>query len=346
MIALMALNRETLNTELKSRYGLEVKKPAREKLNREGLVQSRRVRGKGFVHELPDDGWAWWAGGQRVARTASVRRRLHLAGALAVTPEAPGQLDSLECRQIQIADLFEQLRGRGPGQRFRQRVAPLPVLSDAAQSVSSSTTPSIPATPGVSAPRRSTVVAAISGPPAGGTRAGIRRPCAAPGNVPAAPRWSAPQVNPAPLRNGGESGRPSDRGASVVTGPPLGRRHRSTSGSPAPHFGQSNAGRHDSPASTGGGGAGSLDAVAHAAADRRRDPRANAAMRSIERRDTGESHEAFIRRLAEASGVETPTRAELARFDRSRKNKKTSNSPGRLGTNPGIPCASNGAAVW
>ena len=52
---------------------------------------------------------------------------------------------------------------------------------------------------------------------------------------------------------------------------------------------------------------------------------ANAAMRSIERRDTGESHEEFIRRLAEASGVETPTRADLARFDRSRKNKKTSN---------------------
>ena len=52
---------------------------------------------------------------------------------------------------------------------------------------------------------------------------------------------------------------------------------------------------------------------------------ANAAMRSIERRDTGESYEAFVRRLAEATGIETPTRAELARFDRSRKNKKTSN---------------------
>ena len=52
---------------------------------------------------------------------------------------------------------------------------------------------------------------------------------------------------------------------------------------------------------------------------------ANAAMRSIERRDTGESHEAFVRRLAEASGIATPTRAELARFDRSRKDKKTSN---------------------
>ena len=52
---------------------------------------------------------------------------------------------------------------------------------------------------------------------------------------------------------------------------------------------------------------------------------ANAAMRSIERRDTGESYEAFVRSLAEASGVETPTPADLARFDRSRKNKKTSN---------------------
>ena len=52
---------------------------------------------------------------------------------------------------------------------------------------------------------------------------------------------------------------------------------------------------------------------------------ANAAMRSIERRDTEESYEAFVRRLAKASGIETPTRAELARFDRSRKNRKTSN---------------------
>ena len=51
---------------------------------------------------------------------------------------------------------------------------------------------------------------------------------------------------------------------------------------------------------------------------------ANAAMRSIERRDTGESY-AFVRQLAKASGIETPTRAELARFDRSRKDRKTSN---------------------
>ena len=52
---------------------------------------------------------------------------------------------------------------------------------------------------------------------------------------------------------------------------------------------------------------------------------ANAGMRSIERRDTGESYDAFLQGLAEASGIATPTRAELARFDRSRKNKTASN---------------------
>ena len=63
---------------------------------------------------------------------------------------------------------------------------------------------------------------------------------------------------------------------------------------------------------------------------------ANAAMRSIVRRDTGESYEDYLRRLAEASGVETPTRADLARFDRQRKGKKTSNEDW---TNPHDPDA-------
>ena len=51
-----------------------------------------------------------------------------VAGGLVVTPEAPGQLDSLQYRQIQIADLLEQHRGRGPGEGFRQRVPPRSVL--------------------------------------------------------------------------------------------------------------------------------------------------------------------------------------------------------------------------
>ena len=51
---------------------------------------------------------------------------------------------------------------------------------------------------------------------------------------------------------------------------------------------------------------------------------ANAAMRSIVRRDTGESYEEFLRGLAKASGIATPTREELVRLDRKRK-KRTSN---------------------
>ena len=52
---------------------------------------------------------------------------------------------------------------------------------------------------------------------------------------------------------------------------------------------------------------------------------ANAAMRSIVRRDTGEGYDEFLVRLAEASGIETPTRSDLARFDRKREGRKTSN---------------------
>ena len=39
------------------------------------------------------------------------------------------------------------------------------------------------------------------------------------------------------------------------------------------------------------------------------------------RRDTGESYDAFLTRLAQASGIATPTRADLARVDRTRKKK-------------------------
>ena len=48
---------------------------------------------------------------------------------------------------------------------------------------------------------------------------------------------------------------------------------------------------------------------------------ANAAMRSIVRRDTGEGYEEFLRRLAQASGIATPTREQLAKLDRKRTKK-------------------------
>ena len=48
---------------------------------------------------------------------------------------------------------------------------------------------------------------------------------------------------------------------------------------------------------------------------------ANAALRSIVRRDTGDSYHDCLAKLAQASGLETPTRADLARIDRKRKKK-------------------------
>lgn len=52
---------------------------------------------------------------------------------------------------------------------------------------------------------------------------------------------------------------------------------------------------------------------------------ANAAMKSIVRRDTAETYQEMLERLAEESGIKTPTKAELITFDRKRKGKKTSN---------------------
>jgi len=48
---------------------------------------------------------------------------------------------------------------------------------------------------------------------------------------------------------------------------------------------------------------------------------ANAALRSIVRRDTGETYHEFLTRLAQASGIETPTRDDLIKLDKNRENK-------------------------
>ena len=52
---------------------------------------------------------------------------------------------------------------------------------------------------------------------------------------------------------------------------------------------------------------------------------ANAAMRSIVRRETGQSYREFLTELAQESGIATPTAEDLAKFDRKRKGKKCSN---------------------
>jgi transposase len=48
---------------------------------------------------------------------------------------------------------------------------------------------------------------------------------------------------------------------------------------------------------------------------------ANAALRTIVRRDTGEGYQEFLQRLAQESGIKTPTREQLARLDRRRAHK-------------------------
>ena len=60
---------------------------------------------------------------------------------------------------------------------------------------------------------------------------------------------------------------------------------------------------------------------------------ANAAMRSIVRRDNGQRYEAFLTELAKKSGIATPTREDLARMDRKRK-KKGSNQEWESATDP------------
>jgi len=60
---------------------------------------------------------------------------------------------------------------------------------------------------------------------------------------------------------------------------------------------------------------------------------ANAAMRSIVRRDTGESYQQYLTRLAVASGIKTPTREALARLDRRRK-KRMSNTEWKNPSDP------------
>jgi transposase len=52
---------------------------------------------------------------------------------------------------------------------------------------------------------------------------------------------------------------------------------------------------------------------------------ANAAMKSIERNDTGEDYKAYLKRLANDAGIEDPTDDDLRNFDRNRPNKKVSN---------------------
>jgi transposase len=61
---------------------------------------------------------------------------------------------------------------------------------------------------------------------------------------------------------------------------------------------------------------------------------ANAAMKTIERRDTGDDWKAYLRKLAVAAGLENPSDEELRRWDRQRQGKKVSNEEWVSATDP------------
>jgi transposase len=61
---------------------------------------------------------------------------------------------------------------------------------------------------------------------------------------------------------------------------------------------------------------------------------ANAAMKSIVRRDTGEDWADYIRGLMREQGIEDPTEEEMRRFDKARLDKRVSNEDWRSATDP------------
>ena len=61
---------------------------------------------------------------------------------------------------------------------------------------------------------------------------------------------------------------------------------------------------------------------------------ANAALRTIVRRDSGESYREMLKRMAAESGIETPSAEDLVRLDRTRKGKKLSNADWVSKTDP------------
>lgn len=61
---------------------------------------------------------------------------------------------------------------------------------------------------------------------------------------------------------------------------------------------------------------------------------ANAAMKSIVRKDSGEDYKEYLKRLANEAGLEKPSDEDLRRFDRKREDKKVSNAEWESPTDP------------
>ena len=116
MIALMALNEETRNAELYRRYRIDVRKPIREKLNRDGLLRSRSLGAKGFAHELTDAGWAWAVAELDAPVPPGAR-----AGGRALYALLNGLKVALDARGMLLQELFAP-RAPSPAGSLRDRI--------------------------------------------------------------------------------------------------------------------------------------------------------------------------------------------------------------------------------
>ena len=111
MIALMALNKETRELGAAGvATDSTCRKPTRVKLNRDGLLQSRRLEGgKGYAHELTDAGWAWVV----AELDRQVPRRAGSAGG-ALYALLNGLKVALDARGMLIQELFAATPSAAP----------------------------------------------------------------------------------------------------------------------------------------------------------------------------------------------------------------------------------------
>jgi DNA-binding PadR family transcriptional regulator len=58
LFALMLARAEVGNPDLKKDYGIELRAAARDRLNKDGLIESRQVKRR-YVHQITDDGIDW-----------------------------------------------------------------------------------------------------------------------------------------------------------------------------------------------------------------------------------------------------------------------------------------------
>ncbi|MEU4564343.1 hypothetical protein AB0F72_38675 [Actinoplanes sp. NPDC023936] len=125
LIVLMAEAREVLNTELRETYGLDVRKPARDKLGRKGYAVSRKS-GRTFALELGDKGWV------HVQDQLNFRSNGATAQAAALTALLSGLrsrvLDRSGCTSFAelfaLNDVRGDVRGDVPGDVRDSAVAP------------------------------------------------------------------------------------------------------------------------------------------------------------------------------------------------------------------------------